>query len=52
MHLMPGVLVVAAYTFLAEPFVNAIHYPIFLAWAIALLIAAPACAILAHGGLA
>ncbi|MEU8006344.1 CPBP family intramembrane glutamic endopeptidase [Catellatospora sp. NPDC049111] len=38
LHLVPGALVVAAYLFLAEPFVKAIKYPIFLAWAIALVI--------------
>jgi membrane protease YdiL (CAAX protease family) len=37
LHLAPGALVVAAYMLLAEPFVKAIHYPIFLAWAIALV---------------
>ncbi|MFC7243454.1 CPBP family intramembrane glutamic endopeptidase [Catellatospora aurea] len=38
LHLVPGALVVAAYLFLAEPFVKAINYPVFLAWAIALVI--------------
>ncbi|WP_203694861.1 CPBP family intramembrane glutamic endopeptidase [Catellatospora coxensis] len=38
LHLVPGVLIVAAYLFLAEPFVKAIDYPIFLAWAIALVV--------------
>jgi membrane protease YdiL (CAAX protease family) len=38
LHLVPGVLVVAAYFLLAEPFVTAIGYPIFLAWAVALVI--------------
>ncbi len=38
LHLVPGALVVAAYLFLAEPFVKAIDYPVFLAWAIALVI--------------
>lgn len=38
LHLVPGALIVAAYLFLAEPFVKAIDYPIFLAWAIALVI--------------
>lgn len=38
LHLVPGVLIVAAYQLLAEPFVNAIGYPIFLAWATALVI--------------
>ncbi|MFC7549044.1 CPBP family intramembrane glutamic endopeptidase [Plantactinospora sp. GCM10030261] len=38
LHLVPGALVVAAYLFLAEPFVRAINYPVFLAWAIALVI--------------
>jgi membrane protease YdiL (CAAX protease family) len=38
LHLVPGALIVAAYWFLAEPFVAAIGYPIFLAWAIALVV--------------
>src|SRR5688572_22033868 len=38
LHLVPGVLIVAAYLLLAEPFVKAIGYPIFLAWAIALAV--------------
>jgi len=38
LHLVPGALIVAAYMLLAEPFVKAIGYPIFLAWAIALVI--------------
>lgn len=38
LHLVPGALVVATYIFLAEPFVKTIHYPIFLAWAIALVV--------------
>jgi membrane protease YdiL (CAAX protease family) len=38
LHLVPGALIVAAYWFLAEPFVTAIGYPIFLAWAIALVV--------------
>ncbi|GIE36758.1 hypothetical protein Ait01nite_098030 [Actinoplanes italicus] len=38
LHLVPGVLIVAAYLLIAEPFVNAIGYPIFLAWAVALVI--------------
>lgn len=38
LHLVPGALVIAAYLFLAEPFVTAIHYPVFFAWAIALVI--------------
>jgi uncharacterized protein len=38
LHLIPGVLIVAAYALLAEPFVKAIRYPIFLAWVIALVL--------------
>ncbi|MFC7529348.1 CPBP family intramembrane glutamic endopeptidase [Actinoplanes sp. GCM10030250] len=38
LHLVPGALIIAAYLLLAEPFVKAINYPIFLAWAIALVI--------------
>ncbi|MFY1688423.1 CPBP family intramembrane glutamic endopeptidase [Plantactinospora sp. WMMB782] len=38
LHLVPGALVVGAYLLLAEPFVKAIGYPIFLAWAIALVV--------------
>jgi membrane protease YdiL (CAAX protease family) len=38
LHLVPGVAIVAAYMLLAEPLVKAIGYPIFLAWAIALLV--------------
>jgi membrane protease YdiL (CAAX protease family) len=38
LHLVPGVLIVAAYLLLAEPFVKAIGYPIFLAWAVALVV--------------
>ncbi|WP_422773010.1 CPBP family intramembrane glutamic endopeptidase [Plantactinospora sp. WMMC1484] len=38
LHLVPGALVVGAYLLLAEPFVKAIGYPIFLAWAIALTV--------------
>ncbi|MFB9240003.1 lysostaphin resistance A-like protein [Plantactinospora siamensis] len=38
LHLVPGALIVAAYLLLAEPFVKAIGYPIFLAWAIALVV--------------
>ncbi|HEX6686671.1 MAG TPA: CPBP family intramembrane glutamic endopeptidase [Candidatus Limnocylindrales bacterium] len=38
LHLVPGALIVAAYFLLAEPFVKAIGYPIFLAWAIALVV--------------
>ncbi|MEU4243304.1 CPBP family intramembrane glutamic endopeptidase [Actinoplanes sp. NPDC026619] len=37
LHLVPGILIVAAYLLLAEPLVTAIGYPIFLAWAIALV---------------
>ncbi|WP_200953251.1 CPBP family intramembrane glutamic endopeptidase [Agromyces sp. Root81] len=36
LHLVPGALIVAAYLFIAEPFVSAIGYPAFLGWAIAL----------------
>jgi membrane protease YdiL (CAAX protease family) len=38
LHLVPGILIVVAYQLLAEPFVQAIGYPIFLAWAVALVI--------------
>ncbi len=38
LHLVPGALIVAAYVLLAEPLVKAIGYPIFLAWAIALVV--------------
>ncbi|WP_433789095.1 hypothetical protein [Actinoplanes sp. CA-252034] len=38
LHLVPGVLIVAAYQLLAAPLVTAIGYPIFLAWAIALVL--------------
>lgn len=38
LHLVPGALIVVAYLLLAEPFVTAIGYPIFLAWAIALAV--------------
>ncbi|MEU4620680.1 CPBP family intramembrane glutamic endopeptidase [Actinoplanes sp. NPDC023801] len=38
LHLVPGVLIVAAYLLLAEPLTKAIGYPIFLAWAIALVV--------------
>lgn len=38
LHLVPGALIVAAYQLIAEPLVKAIHYPIFLAWAIALVV--------------
>jgi len=38
LHLVPGALVVAAYQFIAEPFVKSIGYPIFFAWAIALVV--------------
>ncbi|MBB6037812.1 CPBP family intramembrane glutamic endopeptidase [Phytomonospora endophytica] len=38
LHLIPGALIVAAYFLIAEPFVKAIEYPIFLAWSIALCI--------------
>lgn len=38
LHLVPGALVVAAYALLAEPFVKAIRYPAFLAWASALVL--------------
>jgi len=38
LHLVPGVLIVAAYLLLGEPLVKAINYPIFLAWAIALVV--------------
>ncbi|WP_454199257.1 CPBP family intramembrane glutamic endopeptidase [Nocardia sp. Marseille-Q1738] len=36
LHLVPGVLIVATYLLIAEPFVDAIGYPAFLGWAIAL----------------
>ncbi|MEV4129270.1 CPBP family intramembrane glutamic endopeptidase [Nocardia sp. NPDC049707] len=36
LHLVPGALIVAVYLFIGEPFVNAIGYPGFLGWAIAL----------------
>ena len=35
---MPGALIVAVYLLFAEPLVNAIGYPSFLAWAIALVV--------------
>ncbi|GAA3294130.1 CPBP family intramembrane metalloprotease [Dactylosporangium vinaceum] len=38
LHLVPGALIVAAYELIAAPFVRAIAYPIFFAWAIALVI--------------
>lgn len=38
LHLVPGALVVAAYALLAAPFVRSIGYPIFFAWAVALVI--------------
>lgn len=38
LHLVPGALIVAAYLLLAAPLVKAIGYPIFLAWAIALVV--------------
>ncbi|MER7557684.1 CPBP family intramembrane glutamic endopeptidase [Nocardioides sp. NPDC126508] len=38
LHLVPGALIVAAYVFVAAPLVRAIDYPIFLAWAIALIL--------------
>lgn len=38
LHLVPGALIVAAYALVAGPFVRAIHYPIFLAWVIALVL--------------
>ncbi|MFI5913558.1 lysostaphin resistance A-like protein [Dactylosporangium sp. NPDC051541] len=38
LHLVPGALIVAAYEVIAAPFVKAIHYPIFFAWAIALVV--------------
>jgi len=38
LHLVPGALVVAAYFLIAHPLTQAIHYPAFLAWAIALLV--------------
>jgi len=38
LHLVPGALIVVAYLLIAEPLVKAIHYPIFLAWAIALFV--------------
>ncbi|WP_328393088.1 CPBP family intramembrane glutamic endopeptidase [Nocardia sp. NBC_00416] len=36
LHLVPGALIVAAYLLIAEPFVEAIGYPAFMGWAIAL----------------
>ncbi|WP_225725762.1 MULTISPECIES: CPBP family intramembrane glutamic endopeptidase [unclassified Nocardia] len=36
LHLVPGLLIVAAYLLIGEPFVEAIGYPAFLGWAIAL----------------
>lgn len=39
LHLVPGVLIVAAYLLVAEPLVQAIGYPSFLGWAIAMLVA-------------
>ncbi|MEV6769654.1 hypothetical protein AB0N05_13600 [Nocardia sp. NPDC051030] len=36
LHLVPGVLIVAAYLLVGEPFADAIGYPVFLGWAIAL----------------
>lgn len=38
LHLVPGAFIVAAYLLIAEPFVKAIGFPIFLAWAIAMAI--------------
>jgi len=38
LHLVPGALIVAVYLLLAEPFVQAIGYPVFLGWAIALCV--------------
>lgn len=38
LHLVPGALIVAVYMLFAEPLVKAIGYPIFLAWAIALVV--------------
>ena len=38
LHLVPGALIVAVYAFVAAPVVRAIHYPPFLAWAIALAV--------------
>ncbi|MEU0507448.1 hypothetical protein [Nocardia sp. NPDC005998] len=36
LHLVPGVLIVAAYLLIGEPLVKAIGYPAFMGWAIAL----------------
>ncbi|WP_280182908.1 CPBP family intramembrane glutamic endopeptidase [Nocardia cyriacigeorgica] len=36
LHLVPGILIVALYLLIAEPFVAAIGFPAFLGWAIAL----------------
>ncbi|MFD0362682.1 hypothetical protein ACFQZZ_14655 [Nocardia sp. GCM10030253] len=36
LHLVPGALIVAVYLLIGEPFVNAIGYPAFMGWAIAL----------------
>lgn len=38
LHLIPGALIVAVYLLIAEPFVLAVGYPVFLAWAIALFL--------------
>ncbi|MCY1141888.1 CPBP family intramembrane metalloprotease [Actinoplanes sp. Pm04-4] len=38
LHLVPGLLIVAAYFLIGEPLVQAIGYPIFLAWAVALAV--------------
>jgi hypothetical protein len=39
LHLVPGVLIVAVYLIVAEPFVNAVGAPTFLGWAIAMVLA-------------
>lgn len=38
LHLIPGVLVVAVYLLVAQPFVRAVDLPSFLGWAIALIV--------------
>ncbi|MGF6884342.1 hypothetical protein ABIA39_005577 [Nocardia sp. GAS34] len=52
LHLVPGVLIVAVYLLVAQPFVDAVGYPVFLGWAIALcLVLIPVLAGLAWLGL-
>ncbi|WP_067857315.1 CPBP family intramembrane glutamic endopeptidase [Nocardia shimofusensis] len=38
LHLVPGALIVVVYLLIAEPFVEAVGYPAFLGWAIALFL--------------